>query len=82
MLGIRVRQHADDGSLAKWAASWDYLGFPWDATTAQWSKALSLGKPVWAHICPTKAAYDQGISRGAVGCMVSGVADVLPYRVV
>lgn len=80
--GYAYAQHADDGSLAKWAASWDYLGFPWDATTAQWSKALSLGKPVWAHICPTKAAYDQGISRGAVGCMVSGVADVLPYRVV
>jgi len=80
--GYAYAQHADDGSLAKWAASWDYLGFPWDATPAQWSKALSLGKPVWAHICPTKAAYDQGISRGAVGCMVSGVADVLPYRVV
>lgn len=80
--GYAYAQHADDGSLAKWAASWDYLGFPWDATPAQWSKALSLGKPVWAHICPTKAAYDQGVSRGAVGCMVSGVADVLPYRVV
>lgn len=80
--GYAYAQHADDGSLAKWAASWDYLGFPWDATPAQWSKALSLGKPVWAHICPTKAAYDQGISRGAAGCMVSGVADVLPYRVV
>ena len=80
--GYAYAQHADDGSLAKWAASWDYLGFPWDATPAQWSKALSLGKPVWAHICPSKAAYDQGISRGAAGCMVSGVADVLPYRVV
>lgn len=80
--GYAYAQHADDGSLAKWAASWDYLGFPWDATPDQWSKALSLGKPVWAHICPTKAAYDQGISRGAAGCMVSGVADVLPYRVV
>ena len=80
--GYAYAQHADDGTLAKWAASWDYLGFPWDATPAQWSKALSLGKPVWAHICPTKAAYDQGVSRGAAGCMVSGVADVLPYRVV
>ena len=80
--GYAYAQHADDGSLAKWAASWDYLGFPWDATPAQWSKALNAGKPVWAHICPTKAAYDQGISRGAAGCMVSGVADVLPYRVV
>lgn len=80
--GYAYAQHADDGSLAKWAASWDYLGFPWDAAPAQWSKALSLGKPVWAHICPSKAACDQGISRGAAGCMVSGVADVLPYRVV
>lgn len=80
--GYAYAQHADDGSLDKWGVSWDYLGFPWDATPAQWSKALSLGKPVWAHICPSKAAYDQGISRGAAGCMVSGVADVLPYRVV
>lgn len=80
--GYAYAQHADDGTLDKWAASWDYLGFPWDATPAQWSKALSLGKPVWAHICPSKAAYDQGISRGAAGCMVSGVADVLPYRAV
>ena len=80
--GYAYAQHADDGSLSKWAASWDYLGFPWDATPAQWSKALGIGKPVWAHICPSKAAYDQGLARGAVGCMVSGVADVLPYRVV
>lgn len=75
--GYAYAQHASDGSLAKWAPSWDYLGFPWDAPTPAWKVATSFGKPVWAHICPSKAAYDQGLQNGAVGCMVSGVADVL-----
>ena len=75
--GYAYAQHASDGSLAKWAPSWDYLGFPWDAPALAWKVATSFGKPVWAHICPTKAAYDQGLQNGAVGCMVSGVADVL-----
>lgn len=75
--GYAYAQHASDGSLAKWAPSWDFLGFPWDAPNLAWKVATSFGKPVWAHICPTKAAYDQGLQNGAVGCMVSGVADVL-----
>lgn len=75
--GYAYAQHAPDGSLSKWAPSWDYLGFPWDAPSMAWKVATSFGKPVWAHICPTKAAYDQGLQNGAVGCMVSGVADVL-----
>ena len=75
--GYAYAQHASDGSLAKWAPSWDYLGFPWDAPTLAWKVATSFGKPVWAHICPTRAAYDQGLQNGAIGCMVSGVADVL-----
>ena len=75
--GYAYAQHASDGSLSKWAPAWDYLGFPWDASALAWKVATSLGKPVWAHICPSKAAYDQGLQNGAVGCMVSGVADVL-----
>lgn len=80
--GYAYAQHASDGSLAKWAPSWDYLGFPWDAPNLAWKVATSFGKPVWAHICPTKAAYDQGLQNGAVGCMVSGVADVLKTPIV
>ena len=80
--GYAYEQHASDGSLARWAPSWDYIGFPWDASAANWATATSLGKPVWAHICPTKSAYDQGLARGAVGCMVSGVADVLKESMV
>lgn len=80
--GYAYAQHAGDGSLAKWAPSWDYLGFPWDAPALAWKVATSFGKPVWAHICPTKAAYDQGLQNGAVGCMVSGVADVLKTSLV
>lgn len=80
--GYAYAQHASDGSLSKWAPSWDYLGFPWDAPNPAWKVATSFGKPVWAHICPTKAAYDQGLQNGAVGCMVSGVADVLKTSLV
>ena len=80
--GYAYAQHASDGSLSKWAPSWDYLGFPWDAPALAWKVATSFGKPVWAHICPTKAAYDQGLQNGAVGCMVSGVADVLKTSLV
>ena len=80
--GYAYAQHASDGSLSKWAPSWDYLGFPWDAPTLAWKVATSFGKPVWAHICPTKATYDQGLQNGAVGCMVSGVADVLKTSLV
>lgn len=80
--GYAYAQHASDGSLEKWAPSWDYLGFPWDAPALAWKVATSFGKPVWAHICPTKAAYDQGLQNGAIGCMVSGVADVLKTSLV
>ena len=80
--GYAYAQHASDGSLSKWAPSWDYLGFPWDAPALAWKVATSFGKPVWAHICPSKAAYDQGLQNGAVGCMVSGVADVLKTSLV
>lgn len=80
--GYAYAQHASDGSLSRWAPSWDYLGFPWDAPALAWKVATSFGKPVWAHICPTKAAYDQGLQNGAVGCMVSGVADVLKTSLV
>lgn len=79
--GYAYEQHADSGELASWSVNWDYLGFPYEASEAHWKIALSLGKPVWAHICPSKAAYDAGMARGAVGCMVAGVADVLPGSV-
>ena len=80
--GYAYAQHASDGSLEKWAPSWDYLGFPWDAPNLAWKVATSFGKPVWAHICPTKAAYDQGLQNGAAGCMVSGIMQVLPSPMV
>lgn len=80
--GYAYAQHASDGSLEKWAPSWDFLGFPWDAPNLAWKVATSFGKPVWAHICPTKAAYDQGLQNGAAGCMVSGIMQVLPSPMV
>lgn len=79
--GYAYEQHAANGQLAQWAPNWDYLGFPYEASEANWKIAVGLGKPVWAHICPDKAAYDTGLAKGAVGCMVAGVASVLPDSV-
>lgn len=75
--GYVYAQQASDGSLSKWSPSWDYLGLPWDAPELAWKVATAFGKPVWAHICPTASSYAQGLQKGAAGCMVSGVADVL-----
>lgn len=68
-------------SVAGYQAAWDYLGMEWDASKETWDTMLSYGKPVWGHVCPTKAAVQAALDKGAVGCMVSAVADVLPLRV-
>ena len=47
-----------------------------DASDEVWNRTTALGKPVWGHICPTRQAYDDALTKGAVGCMVSGVANI------
>ena len=56
------------------------MSFEADAET--WKKTVALGKPVWGHICATKEQYNQAIQKGAAGCMVSGIANLLPESLV
>lgn len=74
--GYSYPEHVTDGLINEWAKPWDYIGMSFDASDEVWKKTVALGKPVWAHVCPTKKSYDDGLAKGAIGCMVSGVANI------
>lgn len=74
--GYSYPDQVTDGRINEWHKPWDYVGMSWEASDEVWRRTAALGKPVWAHICPTRDAYDQGIAKGAIGCMVSGVANI------
>lgn len=74
--GYSYPDHVTDGRINEWYKPWDYIGMSFDASDEVWRRTTDLGKPVWAHICPTRQAYDDGLAKGAVGCMVSGVANI------
>lgn len=74
--GYSYPEHVTDGRINEWAKPWDYIGMSFDASDEVWKKTVALGKPVWAHVCPTKKSYDDGLAKGAIGCMVSGVANI------
>lgn len=74
--GYSYPDHVTDGRINEWHKPWDYIGMSWEASDEVWRRTTALGKPVWGHICPTRQAYDDAITKGAVGCMVSGVANI------
>lgn len=74
--GYSYPDQVTDGRINEWYKPWDYIGMSWEASDEVWRQTTALGKPVWAHICPTRQAYDDGLAKGAVGCMVSGVANI------
>ena len=74
--GYSYPDQVTDGRINEWHKPWDYVGMSWEASDEVWRRTIALGKPVWAHICPTRDAYDQGLAKGAIGCMVSGVANI------
>lgn len=74
--GYSYPDQVTDGRINEWHKPWDYIGMSWEASDEVWRRTTALGKPVWAHICQTRQAYDDGIAKGAVGCMVSGVANI------
>lgn len=80
--GYMYEKHVTNGEGRSWAPHWDYIGIPYDASATNWSIAKTFGRPVWGHICPTQGAYTQALQKGAAGCMVSGVADVLKHSTV
>lgn len=74
--GYSYPDHVTDGRINEWHKPWDYIGMSWEASDEVWRRTTALGKPVWGHICPTRQAYDDSLAKGAVGCMVSGVANI------
>lgn len=74
--GYSYPDQVTDGRIDEWHKPWDYVGMAFDASDEVWRRTTALGKPVWGHICPTRDAYDQAMAKGAIGCMVSGVANI------
>lgn len=74
--GYSYPDQVTDGRINEWQKPWDYIGMTFDASDEVWRRTTALGKPVWGHICPTRQAYDDALAKGAVGCMVSGVANI------
>ena len=74
--GYSYPDHVTDGRINEWYKPWDYVGMTFDASDEVWRRTTALGKPVWGHICPTRDTYDQAMAKGAIGCMVSGVANI------
>lgn len=74
--GYSYPDQVTDGRINEWHKPWDYIGMTFDASDEVWRRTTTLGKPVWGHICPTRQAYDDALAKGAVGCMVSGVANI------
>ena len=59
----------------------DILSMQYNADQTIWDELNALGKPVTSHIPPDAAAVEAGWAVGAVGSIVSGVADYLPTSV-
>ena len=74
--GYSYPDHVTDGRINEWHKPWDYIGMSWEASDEVWRRTTAIGKPVWGHICPTRQAYDDALAKGAIGCMVSGVANI------
>lgn len=74
--GYSYPDQVTDGRINEWHKPWDYIGMTFDASDEVWRRTTALGKPVWGHICQTRQAYDDALAKGAVGCMVSGVANI------
>lgn len=63
----------ESGQAAEWAKHWDLIGVPWDAAESVWQTALSYGRPIIGHICPSQKAINRSFQRGAVGAMCAKI---------
>ncbi|NRD27112.1 glycerophosphodiester phosphodiesterase family protein [Frigoribacterium sp. VKM Ac-2836] len=69
---------ADDPELlTRTSGSWTLLGLDWSAPAATWATMAATGKPVYGHIVPDLADAHTALDQGAVGLVVSGVAEVV-----
>lgn len=68
-----------NANFATYCQRWTWLGLESSATQANWDLVKAQNPNVLVHICQTLAAYQAGISKGAVGAMVSGVRQVMGF---
>lgn len=68
-----------NANFAALTQRWTWLGLEASATQANWDIVKAQNPLVLVHICQTLAAYQSGISKGAVGAMVSGVKQVMGF---
>ena len=68
---------ADATQFASTQARWSWLGLDYQGGDAAWRTFTESGKPVLAHIVPSRAAADASKALGANGMVVSGVREVL-----
>lgn len=68
-----------NANFATYAQGWTWLGLEASATQANWDLVKAQNPKVLVHICQNLAAYQSGISKGAVGAMVSGVKQVMGF---
>jgi Glycerophosphoryl diester phosphodiesterase family len=57
--------------------AWDLLGLNYLGSDATWKQVLAIGKPVIAHVIPSRAGASEALAKGAAGLMVSGITQVL-----
>ena len=68
---------ADRTLFASTQERWSWLGLDYTAGAEQWRSFAASGKPVLAHIVPSRAAATRSRREGALGLVVSGVREVL-----
>ena len=56
----------------------DYLGLNYDADQAIWDTFIATGKTLWGHVCPTLAAANTAIAKGAQIVQCAGVKAIIP----
>jgi hypothetical protein len=68
---------SDPQLFASTAERWSWLGLDYNGGEDAWRTFTGSGKPVLAHIVPSRAAADKALGLGAGGMVVSGVREVL-----
>jgi len=68
---------ADAAMLSRTQERWSWLGLDYTAPPDAWRTLNATGKPVLAHIVPSRPDAERSLALGAAGLVVSGVREVL-----
>lgn len=69
-----------EADVQTYAPKYDIVGINYSAPQAWFDglKAVAPGKPLWGHICQTKADAESAVAKGAKGVMCSGIGVISP----